>query len=181
MTTTERTLDQAYFEWLLAQVRSQHGSQTYRELCWELYKKEFVWIIPNDDNRIQDGLDLLVEFFHENGLEVENVRIRDGCSCLELVIGLSRRLAFIAGGDPIEWAWTLLGNLGFHSTSDPLNDRNRAYIDGVLDRVIWRTYQADGVGGFFPLAFANDDQRKVELWYQMSAYIEENPSELYPL
>jgi hypothetical protein len=99
-----------------------------------------------------------------------------------MIIGLSRRLAFTAGGDPVEWAWHLLGNLGFHSCADPLNASTKQYIDEELDRLIWRTYKADGSGGgLFPLAFPKMDQRKVEIWYQMSAYIEENPSELYPL
>jgi hypothetical protein len=29
------------------------------------------------------------------------------------------------------------------------------------------------VGGFFPLTHPNDDQRKVEIWYQMNAYLDE--------
>jgi hypothetical protein len=179
--TIEQTLDDAYFEWLLTQVRVQHGSQTYRELCWALYKKEFIWFIPNDDNRIRDGQDLLVEFFHEHGLETENVKTNTGCSCLELVIGLSRRLAFLAGGDPVEWAWHLLGNLGLHSMSDPLSNRSLSVVDEILERVIGRTYRPDGRGGFFPLRYAEKDQREVELWYQLNAYVELLQDELVPI
>lgn len=174
MTTRKKSLDQAYFEWLLDQVGAQRGSQTYRDLCWALYKKEFVWIIPNDDNRVADGLDLLVEFFHQNGLEAQTVRVEKGCSFLELIVGLSRRLAFIADGIAGDWAWILLGNLGFHSSSDPLNEYAHRYIDEVCDRVIWRTYEENGAGGLFPLGFSTEDQTKVELWYQMNAYVEEN-------
>ena len=29
------------------------------------------------------------------------------------------------------------------------------------------------MGGFFPLAFPKEDQTKVEIWYQMSGYLEE--------
>lgn len=178
MTTTSQSLEQAYFAWLYEQVRPQHSSKSYEELCWVLYKKEFVPVIFNDDNRVQDGYDLVVEFFREQGLAGDSARIEgEGCSCLELVIGLSRRLEWNAGGTALMWAWTLLGNLGFHSLPDPLSELNRRYIDEVLERIIWRIYRADGVGGLFPLQYPQEDQRKVELWYQMSAYIEENPIE----
>lgn len=174
--SSTQTLDEAYFEWLYGQVRPQHSRQTYSELCWELYKKEFVPIFQNDDDRQEDGYDLLVEFLRERGLEVEMERVHGrGCSFLEMLIGLSRRLSFAAGGDAISWAWTLLGNLGCHSCTDPLTRHTRQYIDETLDRVIWRQYREDGVGGLFPLRYPQYDQRTVELWYQMHAYIEENP------
>jgi hypothetical protein len=44
----------------------------------------------------------------------------------------------------------------------------------ILDRIIERTYQRNGVGGLFPLKRDKKDQRKVELWYQMNAYLIEN-------
>ncbi len=49
-----------------------------------------------------------------------------------------------------------------------------AEIDDILERLIWRQYQEDGQGGFFPLAWPEQDQREVELWYQMNAYLAEN-------
>lgn len=179
MTTTIRqTLEEAYFEWLSNQAKPEAGQQTYEELLWYLFTKEFVFLIPNDDNRVADGLDLLIEWFREFDLEMENVRVDGrGCNYLEMIVGLSRRCAFVAGGDPISWAWHLIGNLGFHSLSDPLTPRNRRYVDEVCDRVTFRLYQPDGRGGIFPLSYTEEDQRKVELWYQMQAYIEQNPVE----
>jgi len=44
-------------------------------------------------------------------------------------------------------------------------------VDDILDRVIHRKYKANGEGGFFPLKETNNDQRDVELWYQMSEYV----------
>jgi hypothetical protein len=46
-------------------------------------------------------------------------------------------------------------------------------VEDILDTCIWRTYQPDGQGGFFPLAWPEEDQTKVELWYQIAAYIDE--------
>ncbi|MFZ1684153.1 MAG: hypothetical protein WAU88_08510, partial [Candidatus Zixiibacteriota bacterium] len=51
------------------------------------------------------------------------------------------------------------------------NDQAEATIDEVLNRVIFRTYDARGNGGLFPLRRPQRDQREVELWYQASAYL----------
>jgi hypothetical protein len=46
-----------------------------------------------------------------------------------------------------------------------------------MERCVWRTYEPNGVGGFFPLENPNEDQREVELWYQMSAYVDDIQNE----
>ena len=47
-------------------------------------------------------------------------------------------------------------------------------IDEILNKFIDRTYRASGYGGLFPLRHSKEDQRKVEIWYQMAAYLIEN-------
>ena len=37
-----------------------------------------------------------------------------------------------------------------------------------------RRYKRSGEGGLFPLKNAAKDQRKVEIWYQLSSYLLEN-------
>jgi hypothetical protein len=37
-----------------------------------------------------------------------------------------------------------------------------------------RLYTTSGYGGLFPLEEPKEDQRKVEIWYQMMAYLGEN-------
>ena len=46
-------------------------------------------------------------------------------------------------------------------------------VDDVLETVIWRNYQANGHGGLFPLKNAKRDQTKVEIWYQLAAYLQQ--------
>jgi hypothetical protein len=65
-------------------------------------------------------------------------------------------------------------NLRLHRLSDQLTERDADKIHDVLDTVIWRTYEINGWGGFFPLTLSDEDQTKVEIWYQMAAYVEEN-------
>jgi hypothetical protein len=60
------------------------------------------------------------------------------------------------------------------SKSDPLTDEDVAKIKNILDTLVWRTYQPDGRGGFFPLNHPEEDQTKVEIWYQMNKYVIEH-------
>jgi hypothetical protein len=167
-------LDELYLEWLYRQVDSveeQDPSRTYWSLLRLLFRKEFVWIVPNDDNRVEDGRDLRREFFEEE--HIDNVDLdwmQLGCSFLEMLIGLSKRLSFQADGEVNSWFWQLMENLRLEEYTDsPGVQAGR--VDEILDCVIWRTYSKNGAGGLFPLKFPHQDQREVEIWFQMHAYL----------
>lgn len=170
-----KPLDELYLRWLYDQVGNggSNPRQTHWELIKQLFTKEFVWIIPNDDNRIEDGLGLRYEFLDEiNDAPIDMDWMSIGCSMLEMLMGLSRRLSFEAEGDPRDWFWHLIGNLGLSTFSDSIyDDHYRAEIDEVLDTVIYRLYEPDGKGGIFPLQSPCKDQTEVELWYQLNAYL----------
>lgn len=174
-------LDEQYLHWLyrrVASVRLKNPARTYWSLMKQLYAKEFVWLIPNDDNRVEDGRDLRYEFLAEYGVEdVDLEWMGLGCSFLEMLIGLARRLAFEAAdiGDVRDWFWILLENLNLARFNDAVyvNEIQERTIDEVLDAVIWRTFNSDGSGGLFPLEDAQEDQRDVEIWYQLSAFLSE--------
>jgi hypothetical protein len=172
-------LDELYLRWLYAgvgDVRLRNSSRTYWTLLRQFYKKEFVWIVPNDDNRVEDGKDLRYEFIDACGIEtVDDAWINMGCSMLEMLIALSRRLAFEAEREPRDWFWRLIENLDLEEFTDAnFNNRARRHVDTVLDNVVWRLYLPDGRGGLFPLDHPAEDQRDVEIWYQLSAYLLEN-------
>lgn len=137
-----------------------------------MFRKEFVWFVPNDDNRAEDGRYLRCEFIEDQGLEEADVDpdwLGMGCSFLEMLVGLSRRLSFLGDGEARDWFWHLVNNLGLR-----YNDRRRfpdEVVEEVLDNVIWRTYEPNGDGGLFPLRRPDRDQRDVELWYQLNAYL----------
>lgn len=167
MTTMMPTLlDHDYYEWLISEIAIPNG-KTYNHLFEIMHNTEFVWTIPNDDNRLQDGLSLRIEFLNGRGRALD----LQGATLLEVLVSLSRRVAFIAGSTPRKWAWRLLKNLRLHTKSDPLTESDVARINDVLDALIWRTYDADGRGGFFPLSNPKQDQTKVEIWYQMNQYV----------
>lgn len=175
ISTMSDSLTEDYLRWLAPQIREDQSglSRSYETLLVLLYEKEFVWLVPNDDNRVADGLNLRVEFCYAQNISTSVSAQLGPCSFLEVLIGLSRRLAFNAGGSAPGWAWQLLRNLRLDRMADPLSTHRTRRIDSILDRCVWRQYQPDGIGGFFPLAWPNEDQTKVELWYQMAAYIDE--------
>lgn len=158
-----------YFLWLIAQIGiPQRNRNTYNDLFMRLYETEFVWIVPHDDNRLQDGLELRREF---NGRKRGINEMP--CSLLEVLIGLSRRVAWTTDRSAEYWAWQLLDNLRLTKSSDPLTGRKAERVEETLEALIWRTYDRDGNGGFFPLNYPRDDQTKREIWDQMNAYVNE--------
>ena len=169
--------DEVYLAWLYGQTANaglKNPARTHWKLLRQLYKKEFVWIVPNDDNRMEDGKELRYEFLVDSPLPVDDDWMHLGCSMLEMLIALSRRLYFLTDVEPHEWFWELLENVGISmagSNDLHYNDKLESYVDMILDRIIWRTYAPDGNGGLFPLSSTDKDQRKIEIWYQMSAYL----------
>lgn len=169
--------DDVYLRWLyrqVASVRVKNPTQTYWSLLRQLYTTEFVWFVPNDDNRVLDGIALRYEFLEDEGVSHVNEEWLDlGCSMLEMLIGLSRRLSFEADGEPRAWFWHLLRNIGLNELNDDVRPYPEKDVENVLNAVIFRQYGEDGHGGLFPLKHAIENQKKVELYYQMAAYLQE--------
>lgn len=91
-----------------------------------------------------------------------------------MLIGLSRRLAFEAGGDVPSWFWHLMDNLNLRAYNDQNYDEFQAgVVEEIVNKVIWRTYDENGNGGLFPLRCTSNDQRQVEIWYQLSEYLQQ--------
>lgn len=169
-------LDEGYFYWLnslVEPVRNPNPARTHGLLLEQLFKKEFRWSIPNDDNRVEDGKELRQEFLYE--YNVDQRWMREPCSVLEMLVALARRVAFEDSGEPDEWFWKLMSNLGLEQyTDDVYNYVVADEVNEVLDMFLDRQYSDDGEGGLFPLNDTTADQREIEIWYQMSAYLLEN-------
>ena len=172
-----QTVEDIYFTWLTDRVDFDFGRSrgaTYIDLMGILHSKEFVWVVPNDDNRLEDAMALRYQFLDETGITNPGGFTRDKpLSVLEVLLALSIRCAFNGGNTPPNWAWRLIENLDLHNMSDPVTPRKAERIEDILETLIYRNYEPDGTGGFFPLTHPNDDQRKVEIWYQMNAYLDE--------
>lgn len=180
--TKHGTLDDLYFEWLygfIGAVKNRNPARSHWMLARQLYTTQFVWSIYNDDNREGDGKDLRNEFIDQCDIRhVDTVWMEIDCSMLEMIIALAHHAAFQAGGSPGTWFWRILDNLGLSKfTDDTFTQTVIDEVAVILATVNDRTYDRDGVGGLFPLKHANEDQRKVELWYQLSRYLLEGEYE----
>jgi len=167
------------------------GTYEYSQLLDELHGIEFYSLIPNDDNRGEDGKQLRQHFLDEVGPTGAPSLPRGGCTVLEMLIGLSFRLEFETAQSrwektPAEWFWVLIDNLGLELPHNSVTktvtevSQNREKVSQNREKVshmLERSYEFDGHGGLFPLKNPNKDQRRVEIWYQMSAYVLEN----YPI
>lgn len=163
-----------YFEWLISQIEFPRTfKKTFDGLLVRLHDTEFVWIVPGDDNRVQDARDLRLDFRRHFIGNTSHIEFPEYVSILEVMIAVSRLLEFVAGGEAFGWAWRLIDNLGLNRYYDPLTDNKIAKIDEILETLVWRTYDRSGRGGFFPLLFPKEDQAKVEIWYQLNAYVNE--------
>lgn len=165
-------LDKDYYEWLIAQIKPGNPNKSYLGLFEFMHNAEYIFLIPNDDQRVGDGKHLRSDYFrdvHGRRYRKDDLHI-NGVSFLEVLVALSRRVAFQIGGDAEYWAWRLIKNLKLNRMSDPLSRAQLERIDEALETVIWRNYDRRGNGGFFPLERNVDDMRRLDIWYQLQAY-----------
>lgn len=167
-----------YFRWLCDQMNANEG---YLLLAKDLHEMEFLANVPHDENRAEDGIALRFEFF-ELYPEFEGEALDGPCSMLEMLVALARRMNFILmdSDRPKElsarYFWVMIENAGLL----PFSDEKYVALGGYyrVEEILWkindRNYDPDGQGGYFPLRNPAEDQRTVELWYQMHAYINEN-------
>lgn len=175
---------QDYFHWLCDLIHAEDGHATFSLLAQELHTREFVWTIPNDDNRAMDGRGLRERYAYENPYERTKTLDDMPCSVLEMLIALAGRMDFElsdANDDTdltTSYFWEMMDNIGLSSYSDDvfLEIDGPFAVDAIIQALLNREYDGDGEGGLFPLKHPQEDQRDVELWYQMNAYLEENYS-----
>lgn len=172
-------LRQRYLNWL-SEIVNLPG---YSMLINKLFNTEFIWTIPFDANRADDGIQLRYRFgrifnipdpiiFHEIDLGMP-------CSILEMIIALAVRCEEqIMGDESIGdrtqvWIHSMLDNLGLFSMSD--GKYNDKYVDDVIYIFTNRQYDRTGKGGLFRIDDLDPsrDMRTAELWYQMCWYMNE--------
>lgn len=167
-------LKKQYFEWMCALICDKRyiGHVPYNMLLKYLNKKKFTYILPLDENRLLDGLDLRFRFADENSYYIDG-----DCSVLEMMVALSLRCEeHIMSDDEIgnrtgRWFWEMIDNLGLESMYD--DNFDKVYADKIIYRFLNREYEPNGDGGLFTVHNRNADLRKVEIWYQLMWYLDE--------
>jgi hypothetical protein len=69
-----------------------------------------------------------------------------------------------------QWFWGMIHNLGLSRMTDPEFDRR--FVDDVIARFLNREYEPNGKGGLFTVKHCDRDLRTVEIWWQLSWYLD---------
>ena len=88
-----------------------------------------------------------------------------------MLVALADRMSLQMDHSVKNTFWRILTNAGLL----PYWDENfvEESVNDILATILDRRYEPNGQGGLFPLRSSDQDQRSVELIYQMYAYIME--------
>ena len=171
--TIRDEINNEYFEWMYDLVGGMRDSTytSYRELLMLLHSIEFVYSMPMDENRAEDGVDLRHRFSFLNSY------LLDGpCSVLEMMVALSIRCEesimddTTMGDRTSQWFWGMIRNLGLNGMTDANFDKK--YAENRIIAFLNRDYESDGRGGLFRVKNCEVDLRDVEIWYQLCWYLD---------
>ena len=175
---TKYDVNNEYFEWLCdLACRNRYSNQiSYKKLLTCLHSTPFRYLIPMDENRAEDGLELRYRFVYENDYTDDVEMYIDGpCSVLEMMVSLSLKCEEIMDDAQIgdrtrQWFWGMIANLGLGSMTD--DNYNRRYVINTVEQFLDREYEPDGVGGLFTIRNCDYDLRDVEIWHQLCWYLD---------
>jgi hypothetical protein len=167
--------NQLYLDWLFALVESARPGQTFLSLFRALHRTKFMADnrVPLDNNRVSYAIGLRLEFFQTAGIQDTEYFEEDRISMLELLMQLAYDMGEITSREDNipSYFFELLENLGICIPDDAYidTDSTDTLVYLVLQKVIKRRYASHGL--LFPLRHPEADQRRVELWFQMNAYL----------
>lgn len=166
-----------YFEWMYELVSGDRFASglTYRQLLTFLHDVEFVYFVPYDENRAAEGIALRYRYCLIHDCQHLEHFLSGPCSVLEMMVALAIRCEENLMVDPTlgdrtaQWFWEMIANMGLGSMND--SNYNDWLVNDVVTRFLERDYEPDGRGGLFRVRGWNRDMRKMEIWHQLMAYI----------
>ena len=172
-----------YFEWLCDIVDDRemrymytHHSR-YTKLLSYLFTKEFTYILPMDENRFEDGVDLRYRFGYEQRIPdpiIASELDDRPCSVLEMMVALALRCEeqlmsnTDIGTRTPRWFWEMVKSLGLINQDDGYFDQQMVAMSVQI--FLDRSYNRDGRGGLFTIPDIDRDMRNAEIWYQAMWY-----------
>lgn len=140
----------------------------YENLLKDLYSTEFIVKVKTDANLNDD-----VRYLRERcGWPVTSP-----ATVFEILICIARNMEDILydekhGDRLVEWFWLMLENMGLTFYNNTNYDANAVMT--IVDIFNNRRYRMTGEGGPFPLRRPPANLRKVDYWYQLNYYVNEN-------
>lgn len=176
---TKNEIIDEYFEWLYRVVCGERyeSEVSYRKLLTHLHEAEFTYILPMDENRAGNGINLRYRWALDIDEDTDYILdVLDGpCSVLEMMVALALHCEENIMDDPKygnrtgQWFWGMVNSLGLGAMYDELYDER--YVDEVITRFLNREYERDGRGGLFTIKNCKYDLRDVEIWHQLNWYL----------
>ena len=134
-----------------------------------------------DQCRAEDGVNLRYRFASECDIPYDKIDAEFHgvpCSMLEMMVALAVRIEehimedSSAGNRVGQWFWNMVVSLGLAAMDDGRFHEDRA--DYILDRFERRDYEYNGAGGLFTVNHPTEDMRRLDIWYQLMNYLQEN-------
>ena len=178
MTEKDKVINE-YFEWIFEVTCGKRYAKliSYRKLLMYLHDREFVYSIPRDGNRADDGINLRRRFALAHGYDDDITYYLHGpCSVLEMMVALAKRceeslMDNAERGDRTgQWFWGMISNLGLGSMTD--DEFDKGYVEEVINIFLNREYEPDGKGGLFTVKHCEYDLRTIEIWIQLCWYLD---------
>jgi len=149
-----------YYNFLLSLI----GDCPDCELLRYLFEVDYIWTIPLDENRAQDGIDLRCLYINLTKLNIDIFGDKP-CSMLEMLIAFANRIendfmGSAEGNNVPRWFYQMLVSLGI---SDDMKTFNRARVDHALVRFFNHQRGLFDVPGI--------DISKMQLWDQLNAWL----------
>lgn len=166
-----------YFEWmydLMCEGRLARGI-SFRKLFAFLHDTEFVYFVPHDENRYEDGIALRYRFCLINDCENLEHYLDGPCSVLEMIVALAIRCEERIMSDPdkgdrtAQWFWSMINSLGLGGMYD--SNFSEKLVSDTIYRFLNRDYEPNGKGSLFTIRDWNRDARDAEIWHQLMAYL----------
>ena len=133
-----------YTSWLI-----QRGClENYTELALVWDELDFVWYIPEDEDKAVQALRMRDEYCYETGMPSPR---QAPPSFLEVFVSITDTLTAMLYQDRESFTKSILLNVGARSYSDdgrPPSEIRKESLN-IAERVMYRTYSRNGTGGLF--------------------------------
>jgi len=162
-----------YYYWLLDLVYVDSDGPLNR-LCLALFHTEFQWNIPMDHNRAGDGLDLRKRYGHDI---LANNLLPEWCSALEMMVALAVRIETeIMSCDTFGDRTGLWFRIMLHFLHQEIGncDTFLSFCDSFQNKSITKAFEKNSDFRLFLSKKYPKTLPKVEIWYQMHAFLLEN-------
>lgn len=133
-----------YTSWLI-----QRGClENYTELASVWDELDFVWYIPEDEDKAIQALRMRDEYCYETGAPSPR---QAPASFLEVFVSITDTLTAMLYQDRESFTKSILLNVGARSFSDDGRPPSEIHEEAlsIAERVMYRTYSRNGTGGLF--------------------------------